>query len=304
MTGTTRYSEPDPASKEFEISFRDEDNVTQTDRQNAERSVAALVARAKEAAEQDRAAEAGLVELTDPLNAPFRKLIEEDPHAVKALEKLRTCELLKLSDTTDTLQHDEPLATPDVSPRAESGFAPPYDFDWNFHIDHPPVKKTHDRFTGALQLEARSGLVDEGAPGRVIAHAGCGVWMVFENPGKKFPRAFLNPGSFAFHVKTVGVGSNATSEGGFELAVFEDGRFLTSASRRLWRSRISGFEEAQGRDGPLSITTPNVEFNLRPGHGYSVNAFIWVVTDRSTGVGAAAAVSRISARMPRMSVIS
>ncbi|MET9959581.1 hypothetical protein ABZ128_10975 [Streptomyces sp. NPDC006326] len=303
MTGTTRYSEPDTSSREFDISFRDEDNVTQSDRQNAERSVAALVARAKEAAARDRAAEAGLVELTDPLNAPFKKLVEEDPHAVKALEKLRDYELLQ-PDTTEALQQDAPPTAYDVSPRAESGFAPPYDFDWSFHIDHPPFRKSHDRFTGMLSLDARSGAITDGAPGRVIAHAGFGVFMVFENPGKKFPHAVLKPGSFAFHVQTVGVGSNATSEGGFDLAVFEDGRFLTGASRRLWRSRISGFEEAEGRDGPLTITAPDVEFNLRPGHGYSVNAGIWVVTDRSTGVGAGAAWSQIAAKMTRMWLFS
>ncbi|MFB6560763.1 hypothetical protein ACFCYH_18100 [Streptomyces sp. NPDC056400] len=303
MTGTTRYSEPDAPSTEFQISFRDGDDVTQADRQNAERSVAALVARSKEAAARDRAAEAGLAELTDPLNAPFKKLIEEDPHAVKALEELRTHELLQ-PETTDALPQDAPSTTHDASPLAESGFAPPYDFEWSFHIDNPPFSQSLNRFTGQIDLDARSGAIDGGASGRAIAHAGFGVWMAFEGPGRKFPHAVLNPGEFKFVLATAGFGSNATSEGGFALSVFEDGRFLTGTSNKMWRRRISGTEAATGGMGPQIVTAPDFEFNLRSGHAYSVNAGIWVVTDRSPGVGVAAAQSVMSARLTRMWLIS
>ena len=41
MTDTTKYPESDASSMKFQIAFRDD--VTQADRQNAERSVATLV---------------------------------------------------------------------------------------------------------------------------------------------------------------------------------------------------------------------------------------------------------------------
>lgn len=180
LAGTTHYAEPDTSSAEFQISFRDEDDITQADRQNAERSVAALVARAKEAAARDRAAEAGLAKLTGSLDAPFEKLIEQDPHAVEALEELRAYELLR-PDTTDALRQDRPPTTYDVSPLEESGFVPPYDFDWSFHTDHPPFGQSLDRSTGTIGLDTRSGAIEGGASGRVMAQAGFGVWMAFEN---------------------------------------------------------------------------------------------------------------------------
>ncbi|MDP9811706.1 hypothetical protein J2W42_004570 [Rhizobium tibeticum] len=78
---------------EFEISVRDD--ATQADRENAERSVAALVARSVSAVAQERAAEADLAELTDPLRRPFMKLIQEAPPSPETLEKLRTHQLMQ-----------------------------------------------------------------------------------------------------------------------------------------------------------------------------------------------------------------
>ncbi|MGW6983911.1 hypothetical protein ACWGE1_31470 [Streptomyces sp. NPDC054932] len=58
----------------LEISFRD--GRTETECQYAERSVAAFVEHSLTEAARVRAAEAGLEELTDALDAPLRKLVE------------------------------------------------------------------------------------------------------------------------------------------------------------------------------------------------------------------------------------
>jgi hypothetical protein len=106
MTDTPTSVEPDESSTEFQISFRDD--ATQADRENAERSVAALVARSVAAVARNRAAEAELAELTDSLTRPFVNLIEQDPLANKALEKLRAHQLAQ-PDAIDMLRQDTPF---------------------------------------------------------------------------------------------------------------------------------------------------------------------------------------------------
>jgi hypothetical protein len=308
MTGTTKYPESDASSMEFQITFRDD--VSQADRQNAERSVAALVARSAAAVALDRAAEADLAELADTLNGSLVKLIEGDPLAVKALEKLRTQQLMQ-PDAMVALRQGTPL-TPiydatSLAPQGglnlrSLGFVPPYDFSWAWHDGngHPPFDLLLDRPSGSVGLEARSGSVTGGASGFVNAHVGFGVFLRSDTTGQRFPHAVLNPGRFSHVLKTVGIGSNATSEGGFELTVFEDGRLLAAASRQLWRRRISAGESASGGEGNHVITGPELEFTIRPGRGYTFNAGIWVFSDRSTGVGAAAVQSVLQGIVTRM----
>ena len=308
MTDTTKYPESDASSMEFQMMFRDD--ATQADRQNAERSVATLVARSAAAVARDRAAGADLAELTGSLNGPFVRLIEGDPLAIKALEKLRTHQLMQ-PDAMDALRQDVPLSLPyDAIPLAPQGvlslrslgFVPPYDFSWAWHDrnGHAPFNQFLDRPSGSVGLDARSGSVPGGASGFVNAHAGFGVFLRSDTTGQRFPHAVLNPGRFSHALRTVGIGSNATSEGGFELTVFEDGRLLAAASRKLWRSRISAGESASGGQGPHVITGPELEFTIRQGRGYTFNAGIWVFSDRSTGIGAAAVQSLLQGVVTRM----
>ncbi|MET7620339.1 hypothetical protein [Streptomyces sp. NPDC005408] len=308
MTDATKYSAPDASSTEFEISFRDD--ATEADRKNAELSVAALVARSVASVAQDRAEEADLAEMTDSVNGPFLKLIEEDPLAVKALDKLRTHELMR-PDAMETLRRDAlPNLTYDAMPpvpqRAANlrslGFVPPYDFSWAWHDGNgnAPFSILIDRPSGNLGLDARSGALPGGASGFVNAHAGFGVFLRSDTPGQRFPHAVLNPGRWSNVLKTVGIGSNATSEGGFELTVFEDGRLLAAASRKLWRTRIGAGESASGGEGWHLITGPELEFTIQPGRGYTFNAGVWVFSDRSTGIGAAAVQSLLQGIVTRM----
>ncbi|MFD9358686.1 hypothetical protein [Streptomyces sp. NPDC060031] len=307
MTYTEKYAGPDTSSMDLQISIRDD--ATQADRQNAERSVAALVERSASALARDRAAEAEVAELTASLDAPFVKLIEGDPSAVRALEDLRARQLVR-PDAAGTLADGGLSAsaydTAPMGPQGASlrslGFVPPYDFSWSWHDGngHPPFNRLLERPTGRVGLDARSGLLDGGAAGFVNAHAGFGVFLRSDTPGQRFPHAVLNPGRFSHVMKAVGVGSNATSEGGFELTVFEDGRLLVAASRKLWRARISAGESSSGGEGAHLITGPELQFTIQPGRGYTFNAGIWVYSDRSTGVGGAAVQSLLQGVVTRM----
>jgi hypothetical protein len=309
MADTTKYPDSDSSSMEFHVSFRDD--VTEADRQNAERSVAALVARSA-AVVRDRAAEADLAELTGSLNRPLMKLIEEDALATKALEKLRTHQLMQPT-TMDALRQDPPFTlTYDAIPQAPKDvrsldFVPPYDFNWAWHDVNgfAPFGIFGNRPTGGVGVDARSGSVEGGAPGFVNAHVGFGVFLRSDTTKQVFPHAVLNPGRFSFTMRAVGVGSNATSEGGFELTVFEDGQFLAAASRKLWRSRVSTGpfnpdESASGGQGPQFFAGPELQFTIRAGHGYTFNAGIWAFSDRSTGAGGAAVQSLLQGTVSRM----
>ncbi len=293
---------------EFQLSVRD--GVTQDEQDDAGRTVAALVARAKLASERRRTAVTESAELAGALSKPFEQVINNDPDARRALENLTQRQLVRLEEPDQLqtyLDRIRPEAPADDSGlRSNLGFAPPYDFQWAWHDTNgsAPFGIVQNRNTGEVGADARSGLLDGGAAGFVNAHVGFGVFLNW-GPGQKFPHAVLNPGRFSHVVRAVGVGSNATSEGGFELTIFEDGQFLTGASRRLWRSRVSGTlfdpdESASGGMGNHVITGPELQFTLRAGHGYTFNAGVWVYSDRSTGVGGGAAQSLLQGTLTRM----
>jgi hypothetical protein len=306
MTSTS----PNPGPDAFEIRFRDD--ATEPDRLNAERSVAALLARSREAVAKARAAETEMTKLIDALHDPFMQLVQKDPRALEALESIRTRPLMPV-EKLDALGQDAPALTYDTSPSGLSGipisrsldFIPPYDFAWAWHDGNPAFNQVLERPGGRVGLDARTGTVSGGAPGFVNAHAGFGVFLRSDAQGQRFPHAVLNPGRYSFSLGTNGVGSNATSEGGFELTVFEEGRLLAAASRTLWRSRVSGTlldptESASGSQGPQPMTGPELAFTIRPGLGYTFNAGIWVFSDRSAGIGVAGVQSVLQGVISRM----
>lgn len=302
-----------PTPAEIQISFRED--VTAADRQQAERAVAALVARRAAAVARDRAAEDSVAEAIGAISGPVLKLVEQDPPASEALEKLRSQELMQ-PEAMDglghgaafTLGYDFQASEPREGVGLRSlGFVPPYDFQWAWHdvAGNPPFNIVQNRASGRLGLDARSGSLPGGASGFVNAHAGFGVFLRSDVTTQKFPHAVLNPGRYSFQLRAVGVGGSATSEGGFEITVFEDGQFLTGASRKLWRSRVSASlgdpdESASGGQGNHVITGPELQFTIRPGRGYTFNAGIWVFSDRSSGAGAAAVQSLLEGTLTRM----
>jgi hypothetical protein len=303
MTDVTEYAELG-SSAQLQISFRDD--VKEADRQEAERSVAALVARSAARGAQNRAAEADLAELTGALNKPLVKLIEGDHDAANALETLRARQLMD-GESMDALGEQPPE---ELSVRT-LGFVPPFDFSWAWHDTngHAPFATRLDRPSGRVGVDARSGQVTGGASGFVNAHVGFGVFLKSDTTKKVFPHSGLDPGRFSYAARAIGVGSNAVAEGGFELTVFEDGQFLTGASRRLWRGRVSGTvfdpdESTSGAQGPKFFAGPELEFTIRAGHGYTFNAGVWAFSDRSTGAGAAGVQSFIDATIKRMWVFN
>lgn len=310
MTTIARPSTSAENSTEVQLAVRDDATAAQRD--NAQQSIAALIARSSAAFERRRAAEADATEVTSALNRPFLKLLEADPSAATALKKLHNDRLVEREDADELsrsgLGHQaREVESPGPVLFSSAGFVPPYDFSWAWHDTngHAPHNLIVNRSTGGVGVDARSGQIAGGASGFVNAHCGFGVFLRSSTTKTVFPHAVLNPGRFSFATRAVGIGSNATSEGGFELTVFEDGRFLAAASRKLWRSRVSGSfgdpdESASGGQGPQLIAGPEFQFTIRAGHEYTFNAGIWAFSDRSTGVGAGAVQSLMEGIITRM----
>ena len=154
---------------------------------------------------------------------------------------------------------------------ASFSVGPPFDFAWSFHESggSPAFKTIVRRKDGQVGLDARSGAISGGADGWVRAHCGFGIFLP-QGSGQKFPHMVLNPGKWNWAVATQGVGGNATSEGGLDLAVFDSGQFVTVSSVNH------------------TIAGPELQFTAQAGHTYTVNAGIWAFTDKSSGIGAAA----------------
>jgi hypothetical protein len=300
---TTKPAYDSPAPNP-QITFAD--HVTDPEqRRTVERSVATLVARSAEAAAQARAAEAERAKLMAAFEAPYMKLIKEDPAAIKALDDLRTRQFIDL-DSTNVLRGEQPLtATNDVitiplrEARASLRF-PPYDFSWSWFRNEgsPPFSQLLSNTNGHVGLDARSGSLEGGASGFVEAHAGFGLVLSADHP-VMVRGTSLRRMRYSFVVRAVGIGANATSEGGMELTALEDGSLLRIASDKMWRSRVSASffhpdEFASDGEGPFAVFDPReLEFPMQQGRAYTFNVGIWVFSDSSTGVGAAAVQSFI-----------
>jgi hypothetical protein len=314
------YDSPPPNPQ---ITFCD-DLTDPKQREAAERFVATHIAHSAKAAAQARAAEAERAKLVAALEAPFIKQIKEDPEASKALDELRTRQLVDL-DSMNVLRQGEQLltATDEDRIRAPSlreftlisrvpiasipvARVPPYDFTWSWFRQegHPPFNQILDNSTGHCGLDARSGAGPGGAPGFVEAHAGFGVVLSTDRSltARAFPFCHM---AHAFFVGAVGIGANAVSEGGMDLAAFEENRLVGFKSVTLWRNRVSASvlhpdERARGRTGPELVQFPGnpgegagLTFRMNPGHLYGFNVGIWVHSDRSFGVGAGLAQALI-----------
>jgi hypothetical protein len=277
-------------------------------REAVERSVATHVAHSAEQAAQARAAAAERAKLVAAIQAPFMKQIEEDPEATKALDELRTSRQLIDLYSTDVLRQERPLtATEDLiadpllrdAPVVLRDHRPPFHFGWSwFRQDgSPPFGKHVIHQTGQVGLDARTGAAEGGASTFVEAHAGFGV-VLRTDRSVSARGAHFSKMRFVFNTLAEGIGANATSEGGMDIAAFEDGRLVGILSEKMWRNRVSAslfspHEEGHGVEGPVIRGPQHLVFPMNPGHEYAYNVGIWVFTDRSTGIGTGGAQSLI-----------
>ncbi len=296
MTDAVNYAGPETYST-IQLDIRDD--ATDEQRQMAQCSAEGLLARSVDATARRRSHDDVVTKLTDAVNAPLAKLINDEPGANAALEEMSTRPLLRDDDVVD-LDGTVPRNRDGVSVYSFA-VGPPYDFAWSFHESggHAPHNQILNRDNGQVGLDARSGSAPGGASGWVKAHCGFGIFLP-QSSGQKYPHAVLNPGEWSYAVGTSGVGGNATAEGGFDLAIFEEGRFVAGADIKLWRKRVSGGEDSHWSEPSRLITGPELQFTMQPGRQYTFNAGIWVYSDRTNGIGSAGAQARLQGMLTKM----
>jgi hypothetical protein len=281
-----------------DIQFRDE-YVEPERRQAVERSVETLVSRYSAALERTRAAEAELAKLSDAVNAPLARMVRDDQGARQALEVLRTKRLIDIEDVGELMPdrprpslHNAPMPKSITGVRAITVMYQPFDFSWHWHSGHAPFNLIAER-DGRVGIDARSGAIDGGASGDVAVHVGVGLVLTTPFPVVAQGWSILEPGRYIYALRAVGIGSNATTEGGVEVTALENGQLIASLNSQWWRRRISANESASDQRGPASIAVPlglpeELTWTMQPGREYTFNVGIWAFTDRSTGIGAAA----------------
>lgn len=296
MTDTARDQAPQTSST---IHLDVRDDATDEQRQLALQSVESIIARHADAGARRRSDGDRRAALEDAVNAPLVKLVTDDPQARAALDELNGRDLLGEEDVVD-LDPTVPQTDDDAALESFS-VGPPFDFAWSFHENggYAPHNVILNRNNGQVGLDARSGSVPNGKSGWVKAHCGFGIFLP-QSSGTKYPHAVLNPGEWSYTVGASGISANATAEGGFDLAIFEEGRYVTGAGIKLWRKRVSSGESDQGVRPKHLITGPELQFNMNPGRQYTFNAGIWAFSDRTNGIGSAGAQARLQGMLTRM----
>ena len=293
-------SKTDASPANLQILFHE--SVTDPDlRQLTIQSIDTLVARSFASTKRAREKDAELAQLTDAINAPIERIIQGDPQAVSALEELRK-RSLSGADVDTFFSYASLDATAggitvpnrgDLGPRTFAG-RPPYDFSWSWHDPNGgrPFDMRMNPSIGYVGLIARSGSVDGGFSGFVNAHAGYGVNLRTDQPRTVSFGGQIESAHRTHNMMAHGAGSNATTEGGIECTALENGRLIMSSSFKWWRKRISINETADDREGPIHIDVPKTDprtFTMQPGRSYTFNIGLWVFSDRTPGVGVAAA---------------
>lgn len=132
-----------------------------------ERSITARVARHAREVDEIRAVDAARAKLLAVINAPVRRLIEQDSAAVKALDELRIQQRRDLDSAISTRENMLTLEVNDVPPQGDRpgarplalAGAPPYEVSWTgFHEvgDRPSLLRRDDQ-TGEIKMRGATG---------------------------------------------------------------------------------------------------------------------------------------------------
>ena len=319
MIDSTEGHTPGEEFSNFQISFRED--LPEPEREVATHSVATLVSRAEERFARFRSIAAEQSQLRSAINAPLQRIVEQDPEARRAFDTLRHQDLIHREGMPELDPEPLPVmsghftmpfnpfnfpTTAEVAalrPRILDVRVPPYDFEFSFFSGNPAFQQLLSKETGHVGLQARSGSIDGGASGFVRAHAGFGVVFTTAHASMARGRSFRRM-RYTYAVNAIGIGGNATSEGGMDFGAFEDGRLLGTVSSTLWHRRVSSDDDLEQEDvGPFAVTDPDeLAFPVEPGHLYAFPVGIWVFSDREPGWGVAAAFSMLQGKVFAISI--
>jgi hypothetical protein len=140
----------------------------------------------------------------------------------------------------------------------------------------------------------------------VDAHAGFGIFLTTDHVVTATARALRS----VAHRYSLSAGLNAaaTSEGGVEFTVFEDGNFISVARDVIWRRRVSGtlFDPTESASfdsaGFDATAAMDLTWTMHPGRGYTFNVGLWAFGERHPGIGGAGVASVIQGKVILMSL--
>jgi hypothetical protein len=155
---------------------------------------------------------------------------------------------------------------------------------------HSILNRPQDGYVG---MDARSGIVEGGADGRVDAYSGF-AYAFRPNTNGPYTAGFQIEGChFSYVMESRGIGGSATAEGGLLVVVLEPPSYAIVAAARvqLWRRRVSGNESGHDSQNRPRLQVLTRSFGLTAGRTYFMSAVMYSTSDRSSGAGVAGSQS-------------
>ncbi|MEV0079759.1 hypothetical protein AB0H58_25410 [Nocardia neocaledoniensis] len=305
------YVQSSPA----EINY--DDGVAADTRAVVEKSVATLVGRATERMKRQRALRSRHEEFRAAEKDHLRRQIEADPESSRAFgaarERLTSLELN--AELADSAPLDAQLVRTAGMLRfgnATKIFWAPFHFDWRWSNHGGTYSLSDAAHKGSPGNNGYAGI--SAAVSKDVAwldaHAGVGVVLTVADVGSSTP-VYVMGRSLRWVRKEYSVlaapgNGDATTEGGVELTVLENGNLLTFASNKMWRLRRSNGEVAQGgglAEGFQLDPSLEVLWTMKPGSVYTLNLGVWASVDCDDGIyGDSGAYGYIDSNIGALSV--
>jgi hypothetical protein len=235
---------------------------------------------------------------TRALRALFQQLIAENAaanHALREVSKHRINGLESLPRKAPVLDH---VTTSMLSLQMHEDLAivgPPYDFEWQWGN---PNQAFHNKSTGRIAVEGKSGAMPNGQDGRVAAASGIGLAIITDRRASVSVRPFIDH-SWQTAVGAVGLGAYGDATVGIDAAAFVDGKMHASGVHRdevFSDSRATPSRQSGGAVAWVPSLTLN--FELNPGQVGVVNFGAYVECDHNSGLlGSAAGGGRIDGQV-------
>jgi hypothetical protein len=307
----------------------DGQDLTDEQRTYVERSIKGMVKHSATIRDRARAQRARREKLSDAINSPLMKLIENDEAAMTAFKNLIREEPrydidvnsllnpdssatrvedyvhLRPSSVVTSTDRSTPVRSTNARDTGVTDF-PPYHFDWKWHRieGSPPTLSDTDRPSGTVIIRAAAGPLAQGSgPKFVEAHAGFGLFYRPSTDGILIGEADRRFVKVGYEMGAFGIGSWAVTEGGSECTILEEGQFKVGDSRQLWHERVSVNEHRKYESNLFGDGLMRIQLPVRAGVGYTFNMGAWLHVDNASGVGQSGVIATVKMELPVMTLI-
>ncbi|WP_280347975.1 hypothetical protein [Nocardia neocaledoniensis] len=294
-----------------------DDSAPEDMRGVVEKSVDTLVRRATERAEKRRALRSRHEEFRVAEKEHYRRQIEADAESARAFDEAR--KRLSSVELNTELADPAPMDAQLVRTagmfrfgNATKIFWAPFHFDWRWSNHGGAYSLSDAAHKGSPGNNGYAGI--SAAVSRDVAwldaHAGVGVVLTVADVNSTTPVYVMGRSlrwvRNEYSVLAAPGNGDATTEGGVELTVLENGNLLTFASNKMWRMRRSNGEVDQGGGlGEGFQLDPSLEvlWTMKPGSVYTLNLGVWASVDCDDGIyGDSGAYGYIDSNIGALSV--